>query len=356
MDGAAVVARGRPLRARGLILVCVIAAGLPGSPAFTGAGPSSTAAGAGPRGARSSLLRRAGAEWSRLEVSDGDTIDVCLHPMAGRCCSILVLTDVYGVRDQKNQEFMAALARRTGAPVLAPDLFRGAPWDEETYGGDTRSAQYEEWRRKHYVPVRVLADIADAARFARKQGCDGRLAVVGFCFGGGRMLEAMAGGGDLGGEVAAAAAFYPTRVDNVSAVCRGLSAANVPLLIIQGDNDDISTPELATGLGCTRVDCDAPMPANVRCASLVMQVPVPPTPSPGSLLPLFSLCSGYSPGDAALLVADTQIALQPPCNPPSVAPAVGGATALACACEHTGAPVEACKRALGVSAWYKNKK
>ena len=50
-------------------------------------------------------------------------------------------------------------------------------------------------------------------------------------------------------------------------------AANVQLLIIQGDKDDISTPELATGLGCTRVDCDAPIPANVRCASLLMQVP-----------------------------------------------------------------------------------
>lgn len=266
-----------------VILVCVIAADLPSARAFTCAGPSSTATGAGPRGALSSLLRRVGAEWSRLEVSDGDAIDVCLHPTDGRCCSILVLTDVYGVRDQKNQEFMAALARRTGAPVLAPDLFRGAPWDEATYGGDTRSAQYEEWRRKHYVPARVLADIADAARFAREQGRDGRLAVVGFCFGGGRMLEAMAGGGDLGGKVAAAAAFYPTRVDNVSAVRRGLSAANVPLLIIQGDKDDISTPELATGLGCTRVDCDAPIPANVRCASVVMQVRVLPPPVPFSL-------------------------------------------------------------------------
>ena len=126
------------------------------------------------------------------------------------------------------------------------------------------------------------------------------------------MLEAMAGGGDLGGEVAAAAAFYPTRVDNVSAVYRGLSAANVPLLIIQGDKDDISTPELATSLGCTRVDCGAPMPANVRCASLLMQVLVPLSPSPRSLLPLFSLCSGYSHRDAALLVAHTHTALQSP--------------------------------------------
>ena len=261
--------------------MCVIAAGLPGALAFTGAGPSSTAAGAGPRGARSSLLRRAGAEWSRLELSDGDVIDVCLHPTQGRFCCILVLTDVYGVRDQKNQEFMAVLALRTGAPVLAPDLFRGAPWNEATYGGDTRSAQYQEWRRKHYVPARVLADITDAARFARKQGRDGRLAVVGFCFGGGRMLEAMAGGCDLGGENGVAVDHLPpTRVDNVPAVCRGLSAANVPLLIIQGDKDDISTPELATGLGCTRVDCDAPIPANVRCASLVMQVPFPLSHSP----------------------------------------------------------------------------
>eukprot|EP00802_Teleaulax_amphioxeia_P028627 Tamp_30384.p2 GENE.Tamp_30384~~Tamp_30384.p2 ORF type:complete len:144 (+),score=22.24 Tamp_30384:55-432(+) len=84
------------------------------------------------------------------------------------------------------------------------------------------------------------------------------------------MLEALAGG-DLGGQVAAAAAFYPTRVGDVAAVRRGLVEANAPLLVIQGDEDDISRPELAADLGCTRVDCAAPIPAHMRYASLVMQ-------------------------------------------------------------------------------------
>ena len=76
------------------------------------------------------------------------------------------------------------------------------PWDEVKFGGDTQSAQYEAWRREHYCPERVLADIADAAQYVRRTTADkGFLAAVGFCFGGGRLLEAVAGGCDLGGKV-----------------------------------------------------------------------------------------------------------------------------------------------------------
>jgi len=122
---------------------------------------------------------------------------------------------VAGVRDSKNQEWMQAFAEETGVAVLAPDLFRGNPWDEDKFGGDTQSVQYETWRSQHYVAARVLTDIADAALFLRTKSVvpqktgvatEGspddvrmyasvnhvRICAIGFCLGGGRLLEAIA--------------------------------------------------------------------------------------------------------------------------------------------------------------------
>ena len=92
-----------------------------------------------------------------------------------RSGTVLVLTDVYGVHDEENQRWIAAFSEATGMPVLAPDLFRGAPWSEARFGGDTKSEAYERWRRENYVPERVLADIASAARFARGTASDSEL-------------------------------------------------------------------------------------------------------------------------------------------------------------------------------------
>jgi len=133
-------------------------------------------------------------------------------------------TRVAGVRDSKNQEWMQAFAQETGVAVLAPDLFRGNPWDEDKFGGDTQSVQYETWRSQHYVAARVLTDIADAALFLRTKSVvpqktgvptEGsrddmpmyasvdqptfeRICAIGFCLGGGRLLEAIATDCNLG--------------------------------------------------------------------------------------------------------------------------------------------------------------
>jgi len=154
---------------------------------------------------------------------------------AARSGAVLVLTDVYGVHDEDNQRWIAAFSEASGMPVLAPDLFRGVPWNEERFGGDTKSEAYERWRRENYVPERVLSDIASAARFARASdsGPRGRVALcaIGFCFGGGRLLEAIAGACDLGGQISAAVAFYPTRLEDAGLVRSKMSST--PVLIIQ---------------------------------------------------------------------------------------------------------------------------
>ena len=60
----------------------------------------------------------------------------------------------------------------------------------------------------------MLKDIASSARLlSEKLGVGSSIGVCGFCFGGGRMMEAL-GSSDLGmPHVDAAVAFYPTRVD-----------------------------------------------------------------------------------------------------------------------------------------------
>jgi dienelactone hydrolase len=184
---------------------------------------------------------------------------------------VLVLTDVYGVRDRKNQLWMEAFAEASGVVLLAPDLFRGVPWDEHTFGGDTQSPQYEAWRRENYVPERVLADIEDGARYlAASSESRNALGVVGFCFGGGRLLEAISGACDLGGAVSAAVAFYPTRLTDAQSVRAGLETADIPTLIIQGNLDQISPPALAAEVGC--VQTPLPIAHDMRRASVVVQV------------------------------------------------------------------------------------
>lgn len=99
-------------------------------------------------------------------------------------------------------QYMNAVSLRP--PVVIPDLFRGVPWTE----GRSMS-EYEEWRSQHDM-VRVRSDAACAADFLKDRGCGERFAMVGFCFGGGRLMEEIAKSAN-GLNPKAAIAFYPTR-------------------------------------------------------------------------------------------------------------------------------------------------
>ena len=68
-------------------------------------------------------------------------------------------------------------------------------------------------------------------------------------------------------QIVAAVAFYPTRIGDLGGMQRGLVAAQTPTLLIQGDRDALSSPAVATALGCTRVT--VPIDAHVRMASVV---------------------------------------------------------------------------------------
>ena len=139
---------------------------------------------------------------------------------------VLLLGDVRG----PFHEDMMALADKIAfesqpVVVMAPDLFRGAPWEEplSSSGQATSKDAYEAWRVQH-DEIRITADIRAAAATLRKRYGVSSVAVFGTCYGGGRALEAAAGwqpprwtelGSDAPPPVdpSTCVAWYPTRYD-----------------------------------------------------------------------------------------------------------------------------------------------
>ncbi|KAG6546964.1 hypothetical protein Mapa_011580 [Marchantia paleacea] len=139
--------------------------------------------------------------------------------------ALLFLTDINGFEDSDTRDFAYRLAC-FGYNVLVPDLFRGAPWEKGRC-----MDEYEEWREQH-KPDRVAADIDVAAKWLANEVSAGKLGVIGFCFGGGRLIEALAR--DEDNLISAAAFCYGTRFDTAI-----VTKIKIPLLIIAGDGDEL---------------------------------------------------------------------------------------------------------------------
>lgn len=91
-----------------------------------------------------------------------------------------------------------------GRNAAIPDLFRGKPWEESR-----PQSEYESWR----ATIDTETALADGRLFAeelRRRGLS--IGALGFCFGGGRLMEELAKGPD-GTNPTAAVVFYPTRFD-----------------------------------------------------------------------------------------------------------------------------------------------
>jgi carboxymethylenebutenolidase len=114
--------------------------------------------------------------------------------------------------------------------VLLPDLFRGDPWPKEK-----PRTLFDEWIAKQ-EPQRVAKDIATSTKWMIDEflaaGISKKLGLVGFCFGGGKVIDVLAR--DQDGYFGIGVSFYGTRIDpNVA------SNIKVPVLFISGDNDPL---------------------------------------------------------------------------------------------------------------------
>lgn len=114
--------------------------------------------------------------------------------------------------------------------VLLPDLFRGDPWAK-----NRPKTQFDEWIVKQ-DPQKIAKDIATSTNWMVDEfvaaGISKKLGLIGFCFGGGKVIEVLAK--DQGAYFGIGVSFYGTRM-NVSVA----SSIKVPVLFISGDDDPL---------------------------------------------------------------------------------------------------------------------
>lgn len=100
---------------------------------------------------------------------------------------------------------------------------------------------YEKWRELH-SPDRVARDIDVAIEYLVKHfGSTRKLGAIGFCFGGGRMIETLAR--DTKNRFGTGAFLYGTRFESSLA-----TQIRAPLLLIAGDGDDLCSPAIVRHL------------------------------------------------------------------------------------------------------------
>ena len=158
----------------------------------------------------------------RLTASDGHELDCWMEPAKGaRCGGLVILQEIFGVTDQLKGVATHYAAR--GLDVAIPALFdrkeRGAvfPFDQGPKGRDLMmAADLSE----------TMTDVDAAVAALAEKG--GKVAVLGFCWGGGLALRAAQ---QL--DIAGAVAFYGTRLPQY--LDRPLKA---PLLCHFGTKDD----------------------------------------------------------------------------------------------------------------------
>lgn len=88
--------------------------------------------------------------------------------------------------------------------LVMPDLYRGDPWPQKPM-----DETFLPWLAKHSFE-RILSDTSVAADALRERGFGKQLGLLGFCLGGGRVLDEAALA-EKGLNPAAVVSFYGTR-------------------------------------------------------------------------------------------------------------------------------------------------
>ncbi|KAJ4758428.1 alpha/beta-Hydrolases superfamily protein [Rhynchospora pubera] len=136
---------------------------------------------------------------------------------------VLLLSDVFGFEDSA-RDFAYRVACN-GYNVLVPDLFRGIPWRK-----DQPRSEIDKWLQTQ-IPLRVSTDIDLCTKWLidefKSAGISEKLGLIGFCFGGGRLIETLAR--DTNSNFATGVCFYGTKMDPL--LCNQIQ---VPVLFISG--------------------------------------------------------------------------------------------------------------------------
>ncbi|CAN6932199.1 hypothetical protein Bca4012_098531 [Brassica carinata] len=171
---------------------------------------------------------------NRTEVSiDGVEAHLLTAVKNNNGTGLLLLSDVFGFQDSSTSDFAYRVACN-GYNVLVPDLFRGDSWSKNRPG-----SEYEEWRRGHDMN-RILKDTTTLTEWMVDEfaaaGISKKLGVIGFCFGGGRVVDVLAA--DKNGYFSTGISFYGTRINSAVA-----GDVHVPVLFIAGDIDPLCQVE-----------------------------------------------------------------------------------------------------------------
>uniref|UniRef100_A0A1J3CFQ2 Carboxymethylenebutenolidase homolog n=1 Tax=Noccaea caerulescens TaxID=107243 RepID=A0A1J3CFQ2_NOCCA len=171
---------------------------------------------------------------NRAEVSiDGVEAHLLTAVKNNNGTGLLLLSDIFGFQDSSTSDFAYRVACN-GYNVLVPDLFRGDPWSK-----NRPESEFEEWRRAQ-DPDRIRQDTTALTKWMVDEfaaaGISKKLGVMGFCFGGGRVVDVLAA--DKNGYFSTGVSFYGTRMDSAVA-----GDVKVPVLFIAGDRDPLCQVE-----------------------------------------------------------------------------------------------------------------
>jgi carboxymethylenebutenolidase len=155
-------------------------------------------------------------EWVTIDSNGRPLHAFVVYPQVShKAGAVVVIHENRGLNDWART--VADQLASKGYIAIAPDLLSGAGPN----GGRTSDFPSEDAAREAISKLdleKVMTDLANAARYVRTlPSANGKLAVVGFCWGGGRAFQ-FAGRGD---DIAASFVFYgtaPTSAEGVSGI------------------------------------------------------------------------------------------------------------------------------------------
>lgn len=172
----------------------------------------------------------------RIESAGGGGFDSYLsHAGGGPATGVVLISGIFGVGEELKK--MADDLAARGFTVSAPDMFwRTDPGPlTNDAAGRQRSAERSQPRRE--VIERGIQDVADTISYLKgRPECNGKVGVIGFCFGG---AYALLGPARLGCD--AGISFHGT---NLELWFDDLEKIRCPLSLHWGDQDFAAPPEV----------------------------------------------------------------------------------------------------------------